>query len=485
MSDKVLGVVWFRQDLRLSDNPALARACRECDAIIPLFIDDPLDHTLSQVGEASRAWLHHSLMSLQQQLRDKGSNLYFMQGGSLQALQSLIEISGASRVFWNRCYDPHSIERDTEIKASLARYSPKTANALLIHEPWSVLKDDGTPYRVYTPYWRRSAKQLADAPEALKTIPAPRKIPVLDAESATLSCCVSLSELALMPERDWGEQMMSHWKVGEKAAASRLRQFLTSSVQQYKEGRNLPGVSGTSRMSPHLHFGEISPRQILKQVLGDRSLSSLSPDEETFVKEVFWREFAYSLLYHFPQTLTEPLDARFKAMKWAKNSQAHLRAWQQGMTGVPIVDAGMRELYATGWMHNRVRMIVASYLIKNLLIPWQQGEQWFRNTLVDADIASNVMGWQWTAGCGADAAPFYRIFNPVLQGEKFDKEGHYVKQWVPELAKMPAKYLHKPWELPTAERARFDYPDPLVDLKQTRARALAAFEGIKGTNQAD
>lgn len=300
MSEKVLGIVWFRQDLRLSDNPALARACKDCDVVVPVFIDDPEDQTVSRLGAASRAWLHGSLSSLQQQLQDKGGELYFMQGSSFEALHALIEHTGATRLYWNRCYDPRSIERDTRIKKALAEQQPKTANALLIHEPWSVLKDDGTPYRVYTPYWRRSAKQLAEAPDALKMAPTPRKIPALQGTSASLSCCVALSDLSLMPDRDWGEQMMSHWAVGEKAAAARLKQFLKASVQQYQEGRNLPGIEGTSKMSPHLHFGEISPRQVLNQVLGDRKLSSLAPDEETFVKELFWREFAYSLIYHYP-----------------------------------------------------------------------------------------------------------------------------------------------------------------------------------------
>ncbi|MCL4145269.1 UNVERIFIED_CONTAM: hypothetical protein GTU68_033306 [Idotea baltica] len=259
-----------------------------------------------------------------------------------------------------------------------------------------------------------------------------------------------------------------------------LKRFLKAPVHDYNDARNIPSVVGTSRISAHLHFGEISPRQIMHVLCqGDDHLKNLSGGEEVFAKEVIWREFAYSLLYHFPHTVKKPLDKRFENFPWETRIKKNLTAWQRGMTGVPIVDAGMRELYATGWMHNRVRMIAASYLIKNLLISWQFGEKWFRDTLVDADLASNVMGWQWAAGSGADAAPYFRIFNPVLQGEKFDKSGDYVRKWVPEIASVPDKFLHKPWELNASDRGQLDYPAPLVDLKESRRRALAAFDKIK------
>jgi len=291
---------------------------------------------------------------------------------------------------------------------------------------------------------------------------------------------IVIEELALLPKLPWGEAMMKDWKVGEKAAKNQLNRFLTNHVKHYKNERDIPSVQGTSRLSPHLHFGEISPRQIVHTTFGKRrDVMALNSGEETFVKEVVWREFAHNLIYQFPHTVSQPLDARFKKFSWSKKYQPHLSAWQLGQTGVPFIDAGMRELYATGWMHNRVRMVVASYLIKNLLIPWQEGERWFRSTLVDADVASNAMGWQWAAGCGADAAPFFRIFNPVLQGEKFDKEGTYVRRWVPELADVPQKYVHKPWDMAPSERERLNYPPPLVDLKSSRQRALDAFSKIK------
>lgn len=479
-----VGIVWFRQDLRLGDNPALVQACKDCESVICVFIDDPMEQSVSQVGAASRVWLHHSLKALDESLGTKGNALILAQGDSLAVLEQMISDTGTSKIYWNRCYDPATIERDKRIKLALKASSPMTFNGLLILEPWENLKGDSTPYKVYTPFWRSAARQLNENARFISSQNVPANIPA--ATPATLkkiSASMPLNSLNLLPEKPWHGQMMAHWQpgVGEAAAKKQLASFLKRAVGNYDEGRNLPAENGTSRLSAHLHFGEISPRTILKSLLKGRELSQLSGGEETFAKEIVWREFAYCLLFHFPQTISEPLDRRFQHFEWAKDTGDHLLRWQRGSTGVPIVDAGMRELYATGWMHNRVRMIVASYLIKNLLVPWQQGENWFRDTLVDADLASNAMGWQWTAGSGADAAPFFRVFNPVLQGEKFDKQGDYVRKWVPELQSLDNKYLHKPWEMPEDERTRLDYPAPLVDLKETRLRALAAFDKIKGT----
>lgn len=477
------GIVWFRQDLRLADNPALSAASKECTAVLCVFIDDPLSQSVSQLGEASRVWLHHSLAALNESLLAKDNELRLFQGDSLGVLKKLVRQTGATRLYWNRCYDPETVARDKIIKADLAALTPKTYNALLIFEPWQNLKSDGSPYRVYTPFWRAAAAQLSKAPENLVPIKAPRAIAGLtDSQSKAIAFGKQLDELGLLPERSWYKHMMSDWQVGEAAASRALGKFLKSSVNSYDSARDLPATAGTSRLSPHLHFGEISPRQIVTRLLNKRPINELEGAEEVFAREIVWREFAYCLIFHFPHTIDKPLDKRFSKFPWAKRTGTQLKAWQQGMTGVPIVDAGMRELYATGWMHNRVRMIVASYLIKNLLIPWQSGEQWFRDTLVDADLASNSMGWQWVAGSGADAAPFFRVFNPVLQGEKFDRSGDYVKRWVPEIADVPDKFIHKPWEMPDNERALIDYPEPLVDLKATRVLALEAFSKIKGTN---
>ena len=476
-----LGIVWFRQDLRLADNPALRAALKACDEVLPLFVQDSRPGTVGQIGEATRVWLHHSLESLEASLCGTGSYLHIVQGDPVAVLPAMAKALQVEGVFWNRSYDPDTLERDKRVKTALDGFGPKSYLATLQFEPTKTLIADGTPYRVFTPYWKNLMHSLpGDAPLA-----APKKIPSPDASSLAKKLKKaqrnsSVKELALVPDLAWAERMMKGWKVGEKAAKKQLKLFLADDVRHYDNERDIPSVSGTSRLSPHLHFGEISPRQIIHATFGTRrKVVALNNGEEIFLKEIVWREFAHNLIYQFPHTATEPLDVRFKKFPWRKKYQSHLRAWQQGRTGVPIVDAGMRQLYATGWMHNRVRMVVASYLIKNLLIPWQEGERWFRNTLVDADIASNAMGWQWAAGSGADAAPFFRIFIPVLQGEKFDKAGDYVKRWVPELNDVPQKFIHKPWEMAPEERARIDYPSPLVDLKLTRQRALDAFAKIK------
>ena len=488
-------IVWFRQDLRLADNPALEAACASAERVVPLFVDDPdVVGGASRIGAASRVWLHHSLRSLDASLRERGSRLVCRRGAALEVLRALAEESGASRVFWNRCYDPETVRRDIVIKKALAALTPRTFDALLLFEPWSVLKKDGTPYKVYTPYWRAAAARYDEEPEAQRPLPAPTSVPG-DEITRTLAGAGEVDALGLLPERDWHGPLIAHWAVGEAAASARLDAFAGSgeavraasgnagtpggpAVRDYDRARDIPAEAGTSRLSPHLHHGEISPRQVIARLRGERPLASLGEGEATFAKEVFWREFAYTLLHHFPDTVESPLDRRFEGFPWREDAAA-LAAWKRGRTGIPIVDAGMRELYATGWMHNRVRMIVASFLIKNLLLPWQQGEAWFRDCLVDADLASNTMGWQWTAGCGADAAPFFRVFNPVLQGERFDKAGDYVRRWVPELAALDAKRIHQPWTLPDAARAALDYPEPLVELKASRQRALDAFASVR------
>jgi len=479
---KITGIVWFRQDLRLSDNPALVQACKECDFVLPLFIDDPLNETISQLGDASRVWLHHSLIALNASLKKKETELITAHGESLFILKELIQATGATKIYWNRCYDPVTINRDTAIKKALSDLNPRTFNGLLVQEPWENLKSDGNPYKVYTPYWKNAALRIDNDPALLTPLKTPGTVPARPKFNKKICGSIrTIKNLSLLPSIAWHSPMMEHWNVGEQASKERLRKFCSADVHDYKEARNVPGIPGTSRLSPHLHFGEISPRQALHSLRKGRTFEELSAGELVFAKEIVWREFAYSLIYHFPQMPTEPLDTRFQRFPWATKSVGHLVAWQQGRTGVPIVDAGMRELYATGWMHNRVRMIVGSYLVKNLLIPWQSGERWFRDTLIDADMASNAMGWQWVSGCGADAAPFFRVFNPVLQGEKFDPEGAYVTLWVPELAEVDPKFIHKPWELDPMSRQWIDYPDPLVDLKETRLRALDAFALIKGT----
>lgn len=476
------GILWFRQDLRLSDNPALREACSQCDELLCLYIDDPLDQTPSRLGSASRVWLHHSLAALRSSLQEKGTDLYFFQGDALGVLQRVAQEIGASQLFWNRCYDPVTVERDKHIKSALQDLQPRTFNGLLIREPWDTLKADGSPYRVYTPFWKATAALIDEEQSPVQTLNRPQRIPGLPSSAGdAVAHRRSLAELQLLPRHHWHQDLMSHWQAGESAARASLDRFLASHVNEYGDARDLPGQEGTSRLSMHLHFGEISARHVMNRLLAGRRLATLSKHETVFAKELVWREFAHAILFHFPHTVDQPMDRRFEEFPWAEDAEACLARWQQGRTGIPIVDAGMRELYATGWMHNRVRMIVASFLVKNLLIPWQHGERWFRDTLVDADLASNCMGWQWSAGCGVDAAPFFRVFNPVLQGERFDGQGNYVRQWVPELAEVPLRYLHQPWQLDQSTLAGIDYPEPLVDLKQSRQRALEAFSQIKGT----
>ncbi|UOG91592.1 MAG: DNA photolyase family protein [Candidatus Thiothrix sulfatifontis] len=461
-------LVWLRQDLRLADNPALYHACRTCEHIIPIFIDDPLPSSISQLGAASRVWLHHSLQALDTHLQTLGNHLILRQGAALPVLQQLIANTGATHVYWNRVYDPASLARDKHIKETLKQTCEvHSFNASLLNEPWEVLKADGTPYKVFTPFWKAMLKH------GIQHLPLP--MPERMIAPANWPHSLPVDALGLLPTIRWDAAMMTHWQVGETAAMQKLLAFLPQGTD-YKEARNLPAQTGTARLSPHLHFGEISPRQA---VYHTEHYLQTHPEADSglrhFLQEIGWREFSYHLLYHFPHTQERALDARFDVFPWADDYAAVLNRWQQGQTGYPIIDAGMRELWQTGWMHNRVRMIVASLLTKNLLVPWQVGEQWFRDTLVDADLASNVFGWQWTAGCGADAAPYFRIFNPMLQSQKFDPEGEYIRRWVPELHARDNKQVHLPRELGDGLR---DYPLPVVDLKTSRERTLTLFKRI-------
>lgn len=473
MSDTNTAIVWLRQDLRLADNPALYHACRS-GAVIPVFIDDPLPGSVSRLGAASRVWLHHSLQALGQDLQANGSSLILRQGPAFDVLQQLLVETGATRLYWNRVYDPASLQRDKHIKETLkASCEVRSFNACLLNEPWEVLKADGSPYKVFTPYWKGKATLARGIQQ--QPLPAPEQI----IQAAQMPTSLPLESLGLLPTIRWDISMMQHWQVGETAALQKLHDFLSASGAKYQDARDFPAQPSTSKLSPHLHFGEISPRQIVwlaEQLLAEH------PQAETgvhgFIREIGWREFAWYLLYHFPHTLDKALDERFQQFPWAENYDDTLERWQRGQTGFPIIDAGMRELWQTGWMHNRVRMPVASLLTKNLLIPWQAGENWFRDTLVDADLANNVLGWQWTAGCGADAAPYFRIFNPILQSRKFDPDGDYIRRWVPELKDCDNKQIHLPRE--AEGRLTSSYPLPVVDLQKSREGALAMFEKIKG-----
>ena len=471
-------LVWFRNDLRLDDNPALQAAIDRGSPVIPVFILSKTDEGSWKSGEASEWWLHQSLASLDASLRSLGSRLILRKGPSATVLHELLRELGADAVFWNRRYEPAVRETDTKVRDSLQQAGITTSdfNSQLIFEPWDIATKEGRPYQVFTPFWRACLQKGLSS----KVIPVPRKLPSPKAwpDSAPLA------SFQLEPTRDWGDGFKAYWSPGCQGAQQRLKEFLQQAVTQYSVDRDHPAVVGTSRLSPHLHFGEISPRTIWYAVQQLTGSAGDHTGAETYLKEIGWREFAHHLLYHFPQTTDHPLRSEFANFPWEDNEPG-LKAWQRGRTGYPIVDAGMRELWKTGWMHNRVRMIVASFLVKDLRLHWGHGARWFWNTLVDADLASNTLGWQWSAGCGADAAPYFRVFNPVLQSQKFDPEGEYLARWLPELASLPPKWIHAPWTAPS-EVLRFagvslgkTYPRPIVNHDEARDLALNAFQKIK------
>jgi deoxyribodipyrimidine photo-lyase len=491
-------LVWFRQDLRLQDNPALEAALKRGAPLIPVYILDDKGEGEWAMGGASRWWLHHSLVALDRSLRARGSRLTILRGDSAAVLRGLVSAVEAGAVYWNRRYEPALIRRDAAIKEELSGLGldVRSFNGALLREPHTVLNQQGRPFQVFTPYWRRCLTLPVSPPVSLpkKPFPAPPEDILAGANPAAQPPILSIDDLGLLPKIPWDTGFSAMWEPGEEAAAKRLKAFAKRALADYTEGRDVPGRDGTSGMAPHLHFGEISPRQIWAEVEALSLKAGASPHEGAagvYLKEIGWREFAYQLLFHFPQTPGEPLHTEFAAFPWAKDPGGKkLRAWQQGKTGYPIVDAGMRQLWATGWMHNRVRMIVASFLVKHLRLPWQHGAAWFWDTLVDADLASNTMGWQWSAGCGADAAPYFRIFAPVTQGQRFDAAGDYVRRWVPELAKVPAKWIHAPWEAPrdVLEAAGVtlgtNYPEPIVNHAAARADALEAFRLLRAGNRA-
>lgn len=472
-------LVWFRRDLRLDDSPALRDALACSARVVPLYIHAPSQEAPWAPGAASRWWLNGSLASLDRSLRDLGSRLVIARGDSLDELRRMARATSANRVFWNRLYDPSTRERDTRIKQALRADGLRcdSSNGGLLFEPWEIRSRTGEPYRVFSAFWRACLEKLPE----VAADPAPSTMPAVPPDLDSL--CVD--SLGLMPRVRWYEGFAERWAPGEPAALARAAGFLDLDAAGYSERRDIPALAGTSRLSPHLHFGEISPRRLIAMA-AERFRDLARGPAETFIREVGWREFAHHLIHHFPHTVDHPLDPRYERFPWRDGPRDVLLAdWQQGRTGIPLVDAGMRELWHTGWMHNRVRMIVASFLTKNLRLPWQLGARWFWDTLVDADLANNTLGWQWAAGCGADAAPYFRVFNPVRQGERFDPDGAYVRRWCPELTGLPSRYIHEPWGAPaqTLEAAGVtlgrDYPRPIVDLGQSRKEALEAYQALK------
>ncbi len=446
-------ILWLRHDLRLDDNPALIAAAAR-GAVVPAFIWAPEEEAPWEPGAASCWWLHQSLEKLSAAFAKAGAPLVIRRGPSLEALRKLVKETGATHVAWNRRYEPAVITRDTGIKKALAAdgLDVESFNGALLYEPMHVATKEGKPYQVFSPFWRA----LLGRDEPAEPAAAPKKLKAAEKQPKS----VSIESLGLLPTIDWAGTMRKTWSPGEAGAEKRLERFVERGVTDYHRERDRPDHEGTSALSPHLHFGEVSPRRAwhaVRAAAGGKPVAKLTGGAEAYLRELGWREFASHLLYHFPHTANAPLRADYARFPWAKDPVG-LRAWQRGRTGFPIVDAGMRQLWATGWMHNRVRMIVASFLVKDLRITWLEGARWFWDTLVDADLAANTLGWQWAAGCGADAAPYFRIFNPTSQAEKFDPDGVYVKRWA------------------GADAA--DYPEPIVDHAEARKLALEALKAV-------
>jgi deoxyribodipyrimidine photo-lyase len=477
-------IVWFRNDLRLSDHPALHAAARSGAPVICLYVLDDIEHPHNRaqprrLGGAARWWLAQSLRSLRERLEAIGTTLVLRQGPAAQAIAQLAREVGAASVFWNEIEQAPELAIAKEIEAALATIgvaSQKFPGDLLV-EPAKIRGKDGRGLRIFTPFWRR-VLAIGGPP---KLLPAPTSLPPVAGIAGD-----AIELWALEPHRpDWASGLRAAWTPGELAAQERLKAFLADGVTGYAENRDRPDIDATSRLSPHLRFGEISPRQIWHAAqFAAAERPALSGDIERFLRELGWREFCRHLLFDAPELALRNLQPAFDSFPWRPDDNA-LRAWQRGRTGYPIVDAGMRQLWRTGTMHNRVRMVVASFLVKHLLIDWREGERWFWDTLVDADAASNPANWQWVAGSGADAAPYFRVFNPVLQGEKFDPDGAYVRRWVPELARLPAPLIHQPWNATPFELKAAGiglgttYPAPIIDHRAGRERALAAYAKLR------
>lgn len=478
-------LLWFRDDLRLADNPALTEAVRSGRPVIAVYILDDQSPDFRPLGAAAKWWLHGSLKAHSQALSALGARLNVFRGSALDLVPRLVNFTGAKAVFWNRRYGTAERAADSQIKAELKEsgVDVRSFNSHLLFEPWEVKGKTGEPMKVFTPFWR-TARELREVP---MPVSAPSSISGWSGPGNALPGALAIDDLDMLPKSpNWATEMETLWQPGEAGARDALRNFFEDAVEGYGEGRNRPDRRSTSRLSPHLRFGEIGPRQIWHATrLHEQALSGgrSSYDHEKFLAEIGWREFSYHLLDQAPDLATVNFQRRFDAFPWRDDVEA-FRAWTKGKTGYPIVDAGMRELWRTGWMHNRVRMITASFLIKHLMIHWRRGEEWFWDTLIDADPASNAASWQWVAGSGADAAPYFRIFAPVLQGEKFDPNGDYVRTYVPELKNMPNQWIHKPWQAPHQILARAgitlgkEYPSPIVDHDAARERALAAFKSI-------
>ncbi|GAC1488177.1 MAG: deoxyribodipyrimidine photo-lyase [Pseudarthrobacter sp.] len=473
-------IVWLRDDLRLDDNPALARAVDLGLPLTVVYILDEESPGVRPLGAAVKWWLHHSLASLAAALTDAGSTLVLRRGAAAPVIRRLAAETGAKHLLWNRRYGGPERAVDEEIKAWAAEagLDATSFQANLLYEPWTITTGSGGPYKVFTPFWRACTasgepRTPLDAPARL---PSPSSLTTTGTGAGRVGSD-ALADWSLLPVAlDWSGGLARTWQPGEAGAHQRLDDFLDGPVEAYGTGRDVPGVEGTSRLSPHLRFGEISPFRVWHEIRL-RFPREAMPDVGIFRSELGWREFCWQLLYVNPQLATRNYRPEFDRFEWQEPTAAELEAWQQGRTGYPLVDAGMRQLWQTGWMHNRVRMAAASFLVKNLLADWRLGEAWFWDTLVDADAASNPANWQWVAGSGADASPYFRIFNPVTQSKKFDAEGRYLREFIPELSSLEGKAIHEPWKTP----GLLGYPAPVVGLPESRDRALATYQRLKDT----
>ncbi|MEL6710386.1 MAG: deoxyribodipyrimidine photo-lyase [Pseudomonadota bacterium] len=463
MSLSDIGLCWFRQDLRVADNPALTRALQQHTQVLCVYVNENPD---DPDPPAACWWQQQAVRDLADQLQ---GNLLYRTGDVQHNLQQIIAEYAISAVYWNRLYDPASIARDKGLKTWLREQSVQvhSFSGQLFFEPWQLLKRDESPYRVFTPFYKACLAQGLPS-EVLPTPDLSRLVPITDA--------------AIQIERDslaatWTESFSDHWNPSRQAGQDRLRDFVAQDMSAYRKARDIPANSRVSHLAPYLHFGQLSAREVVVATCDQ-------PGADAFVRQLVWREFAHYVLYHSPHTLDQPMNAQYAHFPWRTDPDV-LRAWQRGQTGIPLVDAGMRQLWQTGYLHNRLRMIVASLLCKHLLIDWRAGAAWFMYTLFDADLANNTLGWQWVAGSGVDAAPYFRIFNPVSQGERFDADGAYVRRWVPELAALPDRWIHQPWAAPAELLAAHgvqlgrDYPQPIVQLAAGRQAALAAWEQMK------
>ena len=481
-------ILWFRLDLRLEDNPALHAAVQRGAPVIPVFIFSPGEEEPWAPGGASRWWLHHSLAALAGELTQVGNRLILRAGPASIELPALARETGANAIFWSRRYEPAIRKRDHLLAETLRQQGIQVQefNSALLREPDEVRNKSGRNFQVFTPFW----KACLSMPDPSPPLPHPRQVKAPPKWPRS----ITLDDFDLLPKHNWTARIAETWTPGATAAAKRLRQFAQSALASYNTGRDIPADPGTSRLSPHLHFGELSARQVWAAIkefsmppTRQNDLFTPTPRanrqawrESRFLSELGWREFSHHLLFHFPAMDHEPIRPEFKAFRWRKSPDL-LQAWQQGRTGYPLVDAGMRELWHTGWMHNRVRMVAASFLVKHLLIHWHDGARWFWDTLVDADLGQNSMGWQWVAGSGADAAPFFRVFNPVLQAKRFDPDGKYIRRWIPELSKLPTPWVFEPSKAPEEILAKAgielnkSYPQPVVSHIIAREVALEAY----------